>query len=246
MVPVPVVPGQTRGFEGEHRTHLLQADRGHQPLESGTRNPPRSGPSQILVHHFHTAPAQGAGPVRQLVLPALALQVLMDLAERRLADVNVGGSLQVLGRDLGRDHETSSPASEPSRRSRCSPSSWIHSLQHLRPNLRRKGLPMDAPEAQGQKRLSSFHGKSPDAGTAGSSKSTEEGSPRSIWASRRRLRAPSAETETVGDETKTNSVPLLASTCVIHSGTSVLVPSGRTTTKLASPPRTWRPQTSNS
>ena len=27
VVPVPVVPGQTRGFEGEHRTHLLEADR---------------------------------------------------------------------------------------------------------------------------------------------------------------------------------------------------------------------------
>lgn len=39
---------------------------------------------------------------------------------------------------------------------------------------------------------------------------------------------------------------LRASTCVIHSGTSVLVPSGRTTTKLASPPRTWRPHTSSS
>ena len=55
-------------------------------------------------------------------------------------------------------------------------------MKHLRPNLRRKGVPMDAAEAQGQKRLSNFHGESPDAGTAGSSKSAEEASPRSVWA----------------------------------------------------------------
>lgn len=227
VVPVPVVAGQTRGFEGEHRAHLLQADRGHQALEYGSRNPPGSGSSQILVHHFHLAPAQGARPVRQFVLPALALQVLMHLAERRLADVDVRGSLQVLRRDLGRDHETSSPACEPSRRSRCSPSSWIHSSSTPARTSGERVSHWMQPKPRGQKRLSSIHGRSPDAGTAGSSNSAEEGSPRSIWASRRRPGARRAETETVGDET--NSVPLLASICVIHSGTSVLVPSGRTT-----------------
>lgn len=127
MVPVPIVAGQTRGLEGEHRTHLLQADRGHQPLESGTLDPPRSGPSQVLVHHLHPAPAQSARAVPQFVLPTPALQVLLHLAERRLADVDVRRSLKVLRRDLGRGHETSSPACEPSRRTTCSPRSRIQS-----------------------------------------------------------------------------------------------------------------------
>ena len=55
VVPVPVVAGQARGFEGEHPTHVLQTHGGQQPLESRAHDPPRSGASQVLVHHLHLA-----------------------------------------------------------------------------------------------------------------------------------------------------------------------------------------------
>ena len=61
MKAVVIADGRSSG-ESEHRTHLLKADRGHQPMEPGTRDPPRSGTVPDLRPRPPPGTSPGCGP----------------------------------------------------------------------------------------------------------------------------------------------------------------------------------------
>jgi hypothetical protein len=98
-LPVRRAAGQARDLKAEHHPHLAEADRGDQLLETGAVTVrPREPLVAVDDQHPLRRPAQGDGALAQGVLALRALAVLEHLAQRALADVEVGEPLQVAGR----------------------------------------------------------------------------------------------------------------------------------------------------
>ena len=96
-VPVGRVPGQARDLEAEHDAGVAQAHFGDQPLKSLPIGRRRARLPEVRVDDDDVLqrPAQGDGMLAQGVLPLGTLGILDHLAERGLADVEIGLPLQM-------------------------------------------------------------------------------------------------------------------------------------------------------
>ncbi len=111
-MPVAIIAREPRGLEGEHRTHMLIAHRGHEALEAGTGGAARARAAEVIVDDLHPLPAPRARMLGQGVLPPLTFEVLVHLRHRGLAHVHIRGALEMLRGDLSRDegaHASRSP-----------------------------------------------------------------------------------------------------------------------------------------
>jgi len=102
--PVPIGLGarEAGGLQGEHRTDLSQADRGHEPVEVAPALGGGAALAEVLIqaHDLAAIPAQFHGPVRQGILPFGTLAMGVDLAWGRLAEVDIGVALEMGGTEL--------------------------------------------------------------------------------------------------------------------------------------------------
>ena len=101
LVPIAGVASEAGHLETEDYAGMTEADLSHkaaEPLAVGGR----SRAPEVIVYddHLVLGPAEGCGAIAQRVLPPRALCVFGDLLERRLADIEVGRSAQMLRRHL--------------------------------------------------------------------------------------------------------------------------------------------------
>ena len=99
FVPVRLGAREAGGLQGEPGADLSQADSGHQPVEVVAALGGGAALAQVLVQDQDLAaiPAELHGPLGQRILPFRALAMEVDLAGRRLAEVDIGLALQMVG-----------------------------------------------------------------------------------------------------------------------------------------------------
>ena len=88
LIPVPVVPGEPRDFEAEHRADVPETHFGDQPLESGSTRGRRPGLAEILVDDDHVHPSEAPGMPGQIVLAPPALMMVPHLIKGGLPDID--------------------------------------------------------------------------------------------------------------------------------------------------------------
>jgi hypothetical protein len=88
VMPVPPIPCEPGGVQAQDRPDLAGAERRHQPLESRTDHGAASGAAKVVVDDRHLVEAVAPGHIDQFVLPALALQIAVDLRRGGLADID--------------------------------------------------------------------------------------------------------------------------------------------------------------
>ena len=111
-IPVSVVPRQARDFQSENDAYMGQGDFAGQARKPGSVVGAGAGQAEIFIDNDHLlfGPAELTGFVGQRVLPGGGLAVVFDLAGCGLADVNIGGPLDVRGLDFGGISHQSAPA----------------------------------------------------------------------------------------------------------------------------------------
>jgi hypothetical protein len=99
LLPVDRVAGQSRDLKPEHDANLAQTDSRNEFLETIARHAVGSGHPEILIDDMNALrrPAERDRAVAQRVLPSRALAVLIDLPQRRLANVKIGITAQMVG-----------------------------------------------------------------------------------------------------------------------------------------------------
>jgi hypothetical protein len=101
-MPIGVVASQAGHLEAEHdprSPHSHFCNEALEPFPVGGRRP---GVTLVAVDHHHLidCPAHGDRPLAQPVLAGRRLGVGQHLAQRRLADIEIGGAGQMGGGDL--------------------------------------------------------------------------------------------------------------------------------------------------
>jgi hypothetical protein len=96
-IPIGIVPGQARDFQSEDDAHVGQRDFAGQTRKAGALVDAGAGQPQVFIddHHLLFGPAQLASPAGQSVLASGGLAIVLDLAGRGLANVNVRGTLRM-------------------------------------------------------------------------------------------------------------------------------------------------------
>jgi len=93
VAPVRVGAREARELAAEDDADLAEGHRGQQVLEAIAWGRAQGGaPAQVRVDDVDLSPAKRAGPIRQGVLQALALEVLLHLALRGLPQIHDGGA----------------------------------------------------------------------------------------------------------------------------------------------------------
>jgi hypothetical protein len=107
LVPVAAGPGEPRHLEPEHQAHVAEPDLGHQTLEARPPFGRGAGAAEVVVDDADARPrpAQVAGPLGEPVLQRRGLAVVLQLLQRRLADVDDGQPVKMPGLDLARRHQ---------------------------------------------------------------------------------------------------------------------------------------------
>src|SRR5260370_32809170 len=100
VVPVAVVPSQTRGFERQHRTHFPGAYCGQQTTEARPLDGASSGAALVFIDDHHTLEAERVCPFPQIILASLSFQARAHLLHCRLPDIDAGLTLNVTRLDL--------------------------------------------------------------------------------------------------------------------------------------------------
>jgi hypothetical protein len=85
MMPVPVVAGQARGFEGAHRSDLALAHGRQQLAKAWALLQAGATASQVLIKDDDLGKSQATRVIGQRILPPLALVMGADLMTSRLA-----------------------------------------------------------------------------------------------------------------------------------------------------------------
>jgi hypothetical protein len=118
-VPVGVVARQAGDLEAEHDPGLAEPDVGDQPLEPLTAAGACAGLALVGVDHDDLLgrPAELHGSLAERVLALGRLAVVLDLAQGRLAHIEIRGARQMLGGDLLRERRGAHERS-PRRRAR--------------------------------------------------------------------------------------------------------------------------------
>ena len=87
---------------------MLLVDQGHELLEAAPSRGRAAGPPEVGVDHPDVAgvPADGPGAVLEVILELETLLIGQGLVRARLADVDDGEAIEVIGVDcLGYAHE---------------------------------------------------------------------------------------------------------------------------------------------
>ena len=100
MMPVAIVPRQAGRLQGKDRSNLSIAHRREQFPKPRSVFGSRSGAPQVIIDHDNFTKLQLAGFFRQLVLPTLALPMFANLMHRRLANIDIGGTFQMVATNL--------------------------------------------------------------------------------------------------------------------------------------------------
>jgi hypothetical protein len=102
-VPIGLGAGEAGGLQGEHRAALPQADGGHQPVEVTSALGGSAALAEVLIqeHDWAAIPAQVHRSVGQGVLPLGTFAMAVHLAWGRLAAVDLGLALEMVGTELG-------------------------------------------------------------------------------------------------------------------------------------------------
>src|SRR6266702_4221659 len=74
MMPVSVVPGETRSLERQNRPNSSVTNCGQQPAESWTFHGTCPGATEVFVDHNDALKTKGNCAFAQIILPALTLQ----------------------------------------------------------------------------------------------------------------------------------------------------------------------------
>ncbi len=90
MVPVPAVARDPRSLETKHRSNVPGAQPGDEALETGPRDGAVGRQALIVVYDFDPGEAVSARHINEIVLAALALQIVPHLLGRGLTDINHG------------------------------------------------------------------------------------------------------------------------------------------------------------
>ena len=103
-IPIGIVPRQARDFQAEDNTHVRHRHFAGEASEAGAPVGAGTGQPEILIddHYLVLGPAELRGAIGQGVLAGGGLPIVFDLAWRGLANVDIGGALEVRGFDLGR------------------------------------------------------------------------------------------------------------------------------------------------
>ncbi len=103
-IPVAAGAGQAGGFQGEDRPGPAQAHLGHEELEAIPRGGGGARAALILIEQLHPLlrPAQRHRPAHQIILAGGAGGVGAHLRQGRLAHINEGQPLPMVGLDLSR------------------------------------------------------------------------------------------------------------------------------------------------
>src|SRR5579864_8185487 len=96
-IPVRIVPRQTRDLQTENDAHVSQRDFAGEASEAGAFLGAGAGQPQIFVddQDLLLGPSELARFVGQGILAGGRLAIMLNLARRGLANVNVGGALGV-------------------------------------------------------------------------------------------------------------------------------------------------------
>ena len=90
MVPVPAVARDPRSLETKHGSNVPGAQPGDEALETGPRNGTVRRQALIVVDDFDPGKAVPARHIDEIVLAALALQIVPHLLGRGLTDIDHG------------------------------------------------------------------------------------------------------------------------------------------------------------
>src|SRR6266446_3449208 len=100
MMPVTIIAGQARSFQGQHCSGQALTDRSQQTTKTRAFLQAAAGAPQIFVNQDDLGEAQVLGTMRQIVLSLLSFAMVAHLLVGRLAYINVGGPLQMLWPNL--------------------------------------------------------------------------------------------------------------------------------------------------
>ena len=105
-VPVGRVARKTRDLQAHDDAGLAERHLAHELLEAVACCRTRSGLAEIAIDDVNALdrPARGNCAIAQRILALRALAVLGDLAERRLANIEIGVALEMVGGDLELRH----------------------------------------------------------------------------------------------------------------------------------------------
>ena len=98
--PVPAVAGEPRDLARGNGANFAEADLRHHPLKTGALDAACSGTAKIIIDHLDLGPAKCSQAIAHGVLQRATLPVVQNLMSRRLANVEDGFALQMLGADL--------------------------------------------------------------------------------------------------------------------------------------------------
>ncbi len=101
-VPIGRVAGQSGDLQAHDDAGPAQGNLADEALEAVARGRACTGFAEVVVDHMDPfgRPARRHGAIAQSILTLGALNVLGDLAQGRLADVEIGIAGQVVGGDL--------------------------------------------------------------------------------------------------------------------------------------------------
>ncbi len=100
VMPVTVVASKSGGFQCEDRANFAVAHRRKKPTKSRSFTMATARNPKILINDHHVLEPKLPSPILKRVLPAAALLIIAHLVQGRLADINMGGTFQMLRCDL--------------------------------------------------------------------------------------------------------------------------------------------------
>jgi hypothetical protein len=102
-MPVTVAARQPGYFSDQDQADFAKSNGGDQSLEPGSMMAVGSGQAKILINNLDLrfGPPHLACPIDQLILPACALLIVLDLFGRGLADIDNRLQTQMTRFDLG-------------------------------------------------------------------------------------------------------------------------------------------------
>jgi hypothetical protein len=92
VMPIASVAGESGGFDAKYRANVACTDIGHQLLEAWAINLAPTRTAEIAIDRAHIMKTQFSCAVRQVVLAALALEIVDHLSWRRLAHIDNGST----------------------------------------------------------------------------------------------------------------------------------------------------------
>src|SRR5207245_7837012 len=94
VMPVAPIASEPGSIEAQNGADFSSAKPCHESLEAGSGHHPAGRAAQVVIDHLDVAETSAPRLIDQFVLPALALEVGLDLCLRRLPDIHDGLALE--------------------------------------------------------------------------------------------------------------------------------------------------------